>query len=151
MSLDAGRALKDLINICEDGIAGYDTVAGEVLDPATRWILVEIGDERRRFAQALANLVIGHGYGTDFDDVGTLRGAVHQAWIDVLSVLDRGDAAMLGECVRGEEAAIDAYTQALDADLPAEVAKVVRSQLDRLRAVRDQVERMRDRVDPEPG
>jgi uncharacterized protein (TIGR02284 family) len=149
MSGDAGRVLKDLINICEDGIAGYDTVAGEVLDPATRWILVEIGDERRHFAQALANLVIGEGYGTDFDDVGTLRGAVHQAWIDVLSVLDRGDAAMLGECVRGEDAAIDAFGRALDADLPENAVKVVQSQLNRLRVIREQVEKMRDRVDPE--
>ena len=69
---------------------------------------------------------MGHDYGEDVDESGTVAAAVHRGWIDLkAAVSKRDEAAVITECERGEELAVKNYEDALKTDLPAETRVLV--------------------------
>ena len=81
----------------------------------------------------LSNLITERG-GTP-DQSGSAAGAIHRAWIDVKNSFATDTAgSTLGNVVYGENAAIDAYQDALDSgDLFPESSRVVLDQLHQLK------------------
>ena len=52
--------------------------------------------------------------------------------------------AVLSECERGEDSAIEAYQQAISHDLPSPVRDMVELQYDAVRRVHDRIKSLRD-------
>jgi uncharacterized protein (TIGR02284 family) len=60
---------------------------------------------------------------------GSALGALHRGWLDTKATVTGGDPkVVLGECLRGEDAALKAYRVALRAGLPPSVREVVQEQ-----------------------
>lgn len=128
--------LNDLLNITNDRIQGFAKVEDKVWDTYSPLK----GDYDHMVAQSqvmkseLVNLITERGGNPD--DTGTTAGAIHRGWIDVKNSFS-GDKteSTLENVVFGEEAAIDAYQDALDSgDLCPESSRVVNDQLHHLKS-----------------
>jgi uncharacterized protein (TIGR02284 family) len=83
--------------------------------------------------------------GGDPENSGSFTGALHRGWINIKSVVTgQDDTAILNECERGEDVAKNAYKEALEKNLPANVASTVQTQYTAVQAAHDQVKALRD-------
>ncbi len=72
---------------------------------------------------------------------------MHRAWINVKSaVTNRDRHAILAEAERGEDAAVDAYKDAMEKDLPMPIKEIVTRQSAEVQAAHDKVRALRDTV-----
>jgi len=124
---DIISTLNDLIKICKDGEEGFKTCAEHVTNGYIKMLFADRAQRCSQSATELQTLVIGlDGKPAESTSVAS---ALHRAWIDVKdAVVDRDDEAVLAECERGEDVAVEAYRKALDTDLPIDVRTVVTTQ-----------------------
>ena len=142
---DVIKELNTLIETSKDGEYGFRTCAERVQSADLRSVLNECakscGQAATELQAAVARL------GGKPEDSSTVSGTMHRGWVRVKGALSGDtDLSMLEECERGEDVAKARYRDALKADLPAEVAALVRRQAegatrnhDRIRALRDQL------------
>ena len=137
--------LNDLIEILKDGKEGFSTAAQDIGNPELKSTFNQFSTQREQFATQLQTLA------RDFGDkepanTGSVAGAIHRGWIDLKSALASHDEhAILAECERGEDAAVSAYRDALQAQgLPAQVTTLLNQQFTQVQAAHDQVKALRD-------
>ena len=113
----AASALSAVLRACEDGEKGYRSAALDVDDRGYQLMLGRYAEERAGFARALASAVRGLG---DSTIPGSALGALHRTWLDAKAAI-AGDRpkAVLTECRRGEDAALETYRAALHTDSAA--------------------------------
>jgi uncharacterized protein (TIGR02284 family) len=138
--------LNDLLNITNDRIQGFSKVEDKVWEqyPLLRADYDKMVSQSYTMKNQLTDLITKRG-GTP-DQSGSAAGAIHRAWIDVKNSFagDTADAT-LGNVVYGENAAIDAYQDALDSgDLCPESSRIVLDQLHQLKASHDKFENLED-------
>ena len=105
--------LNHLVAIANDGKYGYENAAEDVKDVTLKQMFTQYSAQRAGYAEDLKTEVTKRG-GTPDKDGGPL-GALHRTWMDIKSTITSGDReAILKTCVTGEEAAVKAYTEALD-------------------------------------
>ncbi len=76
---------------------------------------------------------------------GTAAGALHRGWINLKSVVTDGDDhAILAECERGEDSAVEEYKKALDDDLSQPLNELLSRQYTDIKAAHDRVRSLRD-------
>ena len=76
---------------------------------------------------------------------GSTAGALHRGWINLKSALSGGnDHAILAECERGEDSAVDEYQKALSDGLSAPVREIVARQYTEIKATHDRIRDLRD-------
>ena len=94
----------------------------------------ELSMQRQQFAGEPQTLVLGLGEETQTS--GTFGGALHHGWMDLKAAITNGDEhTILVECVRGENAAVAAYRDALEHDeLPSNVRYAIKRQYMGVRA-----------------
>ncbi len=135
--------LNDLIENCKDGEYGFRTCAEHPKSPSLKSAFTQRAGQCRAAADELQTLVTR--FGGKPDTSGTLSGAAHRGWVAVRGALALDDdQAMLNECERGEDIAINRYRKALEEDLPPEVEQVVRRQSEGARHNHDQIKALRD-------
>jgi uncharacterized protein (TIGR02284 family) len=79
------------------------------------------------------------------DVSGSATGTLHRGWINLKSALSRGDDhAILAECERGEDSAVEEYQKALNDGLSAPVREIVSSQYAEIKATHDRIRGLRD-------
>lgn len=140
---DVVDTLNDLIENCKDGEYGFRTCAEHAKSSNIKSVFTERSGECRQAAQELQSLVTQ--FGGKPDTSGTVSGAAHRGWIAVRGALALDDdQAMLNECERGEDIALNRYRKALEEDLPPEVEQVVRRQYEGARRNHDQIKALRD-------
>lgn len=140
---DVVEVLNDLIENCKDGEYGFRTCAEHTESANLKSAFTQRAGECRSAAQELQTLVTR--FGGKPDTGGTASGAVHRGWIAVRgAVALDDDQAMLNECERGEDIALNRYRKALEKDLPADVEQVVRPQYEGARRNHDQIKALRD-------
>lgn len=116
MSEQMINQLNDLIRICRDGQKGYREAAQNVTGSDYLTIFEEYSKQRAEFANELAGVVISLNGTPDNDP--NMMSALHRFLIDLRATLTNGDpAAILAECIRGEEVALNAYNEALQNDV----------------------------------
>lgn len=102
------RTLNNCIETCTDGEKGYASAAADVRDPALKAVFHAYGMQRAGFVLAL-QAAIGKLGGVP-ESEGTVKGAAHRGFMGVRMALEgRPDSALVGECERGERAALLAY------------------------------------------
>jgi uncharacterized protein (TIGR02284 family) len=72
---------------------------------------------------------------------------LHRGWINLKSALTGGDDhAILAECERGEDSAVEEYKKALDEDLSPSLYELVSRQYSDIKAAHDRIRNLRDTV-----
>lgn len=140
---DVVETLNDLIENCKDGEYGFRTCAEHAKSADLKSVFQQRAGDCSQAAQELQTLV--SSYGGRPDTGGSASGAMHRGWLAVRgAVALDDDQAMLNECERGEDIALNRYRKALEHDLPAEVEQVVRRQYEGTQRNHDQIKALRE-------
>jgi uncharacterized protein (TIGR02284 family) len=135
--------LNNLIETCKDGEQGFKEAAEGVERSDLKTTFYEFSQQRSEYAGVLQGLVKSLGGNPESD--GSISGAVHRGWINIKSaVTGRDEAAILNECERGEDYAKEAYEDALNKSLPANVSDVIRQQSQGVQAAHNRVKELRN-------
>ena len=120
--------LNDLIETCKDGQEGFRNAAENIRNSEFRRLFNIFSQQRAQFVSELQAEV--HRLGGEAEDNGSIAGSLHRGLMNVRRMVPRNsnEAAIIAECQRGEEAAVNAYQEALKADLPLDVQYVVKRQ-----------------------
>jgi len=138
--------LNDLVAINNDRITGYEKAIDEAKDSDSdlKSLFRSMIDESRGIRLALANEV--QSLGGEYERGTTASGKLYRVWMDVRAVFTGKDRhSVLANCERGEDAAQNAYKDALsEKSLPAYIRTMLEEQKRKLRASHDKVKALRD-------
>jgi uncharacterized protein (TIGR02284 family) len=142
MATETVSALNDLIESLKDGEKGFRTASEQVKDPGLKSAFEQLSEQRARFARELQIEVTA--FGGEPEITGSTAAAAHRGWINIKGALGGGEKSILNEAERGEDSAVHSYEQAMNAELPANVATVVRTQFAEVKRAHDRVRDLRD-------
>ena len=135
--------LNHLIETCKDGQNGFQSAAEGVEDSSLKTVFYEYSQQRAQFAGELQALV--RDLGGDPENSGSVAASLHRGWINIKSAITgRDDGAILDECERGEDVAKNAYQNATNMNLPANIATVVQQQAAAIQEAHDRVKALRN-------
>ncbi|HEV8591938.1 MAG TPA: PA2169 family four-helix-bundle protein [Pyrinomonadaceae bacterium] len=142
-NVDVIATLNGLIETCKDGLEGFKLAAEELERTDLKTLFYEFSQQRARFFGELQSLV--SQLGGDPEESGSFAGTVHRGWMNLKTALiGKDEAAILNECERGEDSAKNAYKEALQTALPANVVDVLQTQYASVQAAHDRVKALRD-------
>jgi len=139
------EVLNDLVAINNDRIAGYEKAIDETKDTDNdlKSLFTSMIDESRKLRLDLAAEV--QALGGEYDRGTTASGKLYRAWMDVRAVFTGHDRyTVLANCERGEDAAQNAYKDALKENVPAYIRTQLEGQKRTLKASHDKVKSLRD-------
>jgi uncharacterized protein (TIGR02284 family) len=132
------ECLNDLIETCRDGESGFQTAADHVKDFDLKKFFTQCSEQRAQFASELQSEVRQLG-GTPAK-TGSVSAAFHRGWMNIKSIVTGGgDDAIVTECERGEDAAIENYQRVLKQNLPPNVLPVVKHQFTEIKRSLDRI------------
>jgi uncharacterized protein (TIGR02284 family) len=138
------NVLNDLIETLKDGQEGFKQAAEGVSDAKLKSLFRDYSDQRSRFVTALQSEARRHGE-TEPETKSSVTGALHRGWINLKSAITRGDEhAILAECERGEDLAVEEYKKALDDGLSPSTQELVSRQFAEIKAAHDRIKSLRD-------
>lgn len=140
------KTIKGLIEICKDGEKGYKDASERVDHEEFKTILYRLSQQRAMFRGELENDLI-KDFGEEAKSSDSVASKLHRGWLDFKSGLKGNDTkAVLEECERGEQHAIDKYTEALNGKLPSYLDERVRNQLDMIKGTLSQIREFESEV-----
>ena len=139
---DTLSVMENLIETCKDGQKGYQDAGSHAKRSDLKTYFDEQSLERARFAGELQEERIRLGK-SDKKDSGSVSASLHRAWIDTKVSMGAGDTAILESVEAGEDRAKEAYQKAVTADLPENIAQIVRRQAASVQKAHDQVKSLR--------
>jgi uncharacterized protein (TIGR02284 family) len=152
MTIDNDEAidcLNDLIETCRDGQLGFESAAEAVGDPRYRELFRRNSMQRARFVNELQGEVRRLGAEPRAD--GTAAGALHRGWINLKTALtSKDEKAVLAECERGEDHAVETYRDAEQKELPEPARAIVHRQSSEVRLAHDSMRSLRN-IEAEAG
>ena len=136
--------LNRLIRASRDAELGFMAAADGVADSELVQLFAEYGVERARYVIELQERV--RTLRGKPDDSGTIGGEVHRAWMGLRAAIDSNEThAILSECVKGEEAALAVYGEALrERDVDVQTRDLIQRQYEMVQAAHDRVRQLRD-------
>ena len=136
--------LNNLIETLKDGQEGFKQAAEGVGNPNLKSLFRDYSQQRLRFATALQSEARQHGE-TDPETSSSATGALHRGWINLKSAITGGDEhAILAECERGEDSAVEEYKKALDNGLSPSAQDLVLRQFAEIKPAHDRIRSLRD-------
>jgi uncharacterized protein (TIGR02284 family) len=138
---DERDIVKDVVEVLHDGHKGFADLAEHIKDPQIKDFFVKEAQTRSAYASELESVV-----GLKREEGGTAAGAVHRAWGDLKGKLGGGDHTLLETAEQGEDAAKEAYQNALKENVvTANVRQILTKQQIHIQQAHDQVKAFRDR------
>jgi len=135
--------IDNLIETLKDGQEGFRQAAEAVKNEQLKVVFTDYSQQRSRFLRELQSEV--ENLGAEPEDSSSAAGAMHRAWIGLKSAISGGDEhAILAECERGEDSAVDEYKKALHDDLSPSLREIVSRQYRDVQAAHDQIRDLRD-------
>ena len=111
---------------------------------ALKTLFSDYSQQRSRFATALQSEARRHGE-TEPETSSSATGALHRGWINLKSAITGGDEhAILAECERGEDSAVEEYKKALEDGLTPSAQELVSRQFAEIKAAHDRIKSLRD-------
>jgi uncharacterized protein (TIGR02284 family) len=136
--------IDDLIETLKDGQEGFKQAAESVKDPQLKSLFSEYSQQRARFAVELRSKAQSPDE-RESKMSGSAAGALHRGWINLKSAVTQGDDhAILAECERGEDSAVEEFRKALNNGLSAPVQEIVSRQYVQIKEAHDRVKNLRD-------
>jgi uncharacterized protein (TIGR02284 family) len=119
--------VTNLIEVCHDGRRGFEAAAEAMSGGPLK---VELQRYSRQCGEFITDLEYQlRRLGQTAPTHGTIKGVPRRGWMHLAAVITRGDqAAILRACLRGQEAAVDAYEKALKESLPGELQELIAAQ-----------------------
>lgn len=141
------EVLNDLIKINNDRIDGYEKALEEVkdIDLDLRGIFQKMANESRDNVAELSREVTS--LGGDVATGTTNSGKIYRVWMDIKATFTGHDrTSVLESCEYGEDAAQEAYEDALatDASLPVNIRQIITDQKSSLKNSHDLIKKYRD-------
>ncbi len=137
-------ALNHLIETTKDGENGFAAAAKDCSDASLKHTFMQYSRERQEFSVKLQRLVEGQGKIAEVD--GTLGAAVHRGWINLKSTMStRDNLAVLEECERGEDHAVNQYMEALEEHELGSATELVQQQCNQVKNTHDEIVKLRDK------
>ncbi|SEP96054.1 ferritin-like domain-containing protein [Neolewinella agarilytica] len=123
-------ALNTIITTLYDGENGFKQAADTVDNAALATKFRSLSQQRYDFGHAIKPFI--KQLGGEVNEGGSPTAAVHRGWIDFKTNFTGNDeVAVLNECIRGEESALNTYQDVIiDEKIPAAARAVLREQLD---------------------
>jgi uncharacterized protein (TIGR02284 family) len=144
MSNDAPHVIKALLQTLEEGRDGFRRAAELVKDHSLKTLFEGLSAERQEMFDELAAYSPANGNDASL----SMTGAIHRGWIHLkASLASDDDHAILAECERGENYAVNEFRKALEKKLPAGALATVESISARILAVHNQVRELRDQAE----
>ena len=137
--------INGLIETLKDGQQGFREASEAVKDSQLKMLFNEYSMQRSRFAGELQSEAIGLGEHTPEDSSST-AGALHRAWINLKGALtSHDDHAILAECERGEDSAVNEYKKAIEGDeISAPIRETITRQYAEVQRAHDRIKQLRD-------
>ncbi len=130
--------VNDLVETCKDGQNGFRTAAEGVKNAALTTLFNTYSQQRGQFAAELQNEV--RKSGGDPEKTGSTAAALHRGWINIKSaVTGEDEGAVISECERGEDSAVESYEEALKKDLPSDLRAIVERQFSKVKEAHDRI------------
>lgn len=137
------ECLNALISICIDGERGFRRCADLADDATLKALLRNRADACAAAAAELQEWVAGHG--GEPERTSSVGGTFHRRWIDVRRLFgERADLQLLEECERGEDVALEAYREALGAELSDGALALVEKQYEGVKKNREWLRNWRE-------
>lgn len=141
------ESIYELIQINQEGEKGYKEASENIKSEELKTILYRLSQQRALFRGELKE-VLHKDYRDSAEVQDSLASKVHRTWIDFKKSLgSNDDEAILSECERGEEHAIQKYTSVLDGRLPDYVEEIVNQQLNLIRGTLSQIREFKFETD----
>ena len=138
--------LDELIETLKDGQQGFRQAAESVSDPKLKSLFRDYSDQRSRFVTALQTEARKFGE-KEPDNDSSAAGALHRGWINLKSTVTGGNEhAILAECERGEDSAVEEFQKAVQDELPPALREVILRQYGEIKAAHDHIRDLRDAV-----
>ena len=142
-SSNAVSILNGLIQTCKDGENGFNEAAQGVSSADMKDLFMRYSQQRSQFAGELQDEV--SKIGGDPATSGSIAASLHRGWIDIKSVVTGQDeGAILSECERGEDSAVNAYQNALKEALPSNANSVIERQYAQIKEAHDRIKGLRN-------
>ena len=136
--------IDNLIETLKDGQEGFKQAAESVKNPQLKSLFNDYAQQRARLMVELRSIAQTPDE-REPDVRGSATGALHRGWINLKSALSRGDDhAILAECERSEDSAVEEYQKALNDGLSAPVREIVSRQYAEIKATHDRIRDLRD-------
>lgn len=149
MSTDSGRqhemqlAIDEVISILVDGQKGFAEIGDHLKDETLKRYFLAESLKRASFRGDLETILHQNGV-HDIKESGTTAGTVHRVWGDLKAKLGGGDHTLLETAEQGEDAAKNAYADALKQQLPLPVHQLLAEQQCHILTSHDFVRNHRD-------
>ena len=138
------KIIENLIETLKDGEEGFKQAAEAVHDPQIKSLFEEYSRQRGRFAIELRSQAPSREE-SDSKMSGSAAGALHRGWINLKAAITGGDEhAILAECERGEDSAVEEARKALNDGLSAPVQAIVARQYAQIKEAHDRIKQLRD-------
>ena len=137
------QALRNVIQSLIDGQEGFKQIGDELKDETHKRYFLAESLKRAQFRGELEAVLHLEGV-HDVKESGTASGAVQRTWANLKHKLGGGDHTLLETAEQGEDAAVEAYEDALDRELPFPVRQLLTAQSTHIQASHDYVKAARD-------
>ncbi|MBL8496390.1 PA2169 family four-helix-bundle protein [Nitrosomonas sp. JL21] len=142
--------LNDLIETSRDGVEGFRKCAEDSHDPTLRMYFEDRSKSCDEAIRSLSEEV--RKLGGEPATGGSTTGALHRMWIDFrTAITNKDNLAVLEECERAEDIALEAYEDALKEELSDNLRSLITQQLDGVRRNHDRVHQLRDEAEANPS
>src|SRR4051812_2767697 len=136
--------INDLIETLKDGQQGFREASEAVKDANLKSLFSEYSLQRAKFAGELQSEAVQLGESKPEDSSST-AGALHRAWINLKSAVTSGDDhAILAECERGEDSAVNEFKEAMEDSLSSPIREIVSKQYQEVLRAHDRIKDLRD-------
>lgn len=141
---EAISTINSLIETLKDGEKGFKEASEAVKDPQLKSLFEQYSQQRHRFASELQAQAQNLGESKP-EKSSSAAGAMHRAWINLKSAVTSGDdKAILSECERGEDSAVQEYQEAVQDGLTGTAREIVSRQYTEIKSAHDRVKQLRD-------
>lgn len=141
------EVLNDLIRINNDRIDGYEKAIKETdtIDVDLQGLFQKMANESREYVSELTSEVAS--LGGEIATGTTRSGKIYRVWMDIKATFSGHDRqSVLESCEYGEDAAQEAYEDALasDAEIPVAIRQIITDQKASLLSSHDLIKKYRD-------
>ncbi len=137
--------INGLIETLKDGQEGFRQASEAVKDSQLKTLFGEYSLQRSKFAGELQNEAITMGEHNP-ENTSSTAGAMHRAWINIKSAITSGDDhAILAECERGEDSAVNEYKKAMEEEeRSSTIRETISRQYADVKNAHDRIKELRD-------